>query len=126
MAGSAARLWAWISALVETFGGLALVLGLVTPLAAGLLVANLMMAIITVHRRNGFWSANRGFEFPLTLIGGLLAIGLAGPGDYAVGLNAIAGLSPFVLFVATLALGVVGVLIALFTGLTHPEKRMVS
>jgi putative oxidoreductase len=86
-------LWAWISALVETSGGLLLALGLLTPLAAGLLVANPSMAIITVHWRNGFWSANGGFGFPLTLVGGLLAIGLAGPGDYATGLNAIAGLA---------------------------------
>lgn len=116
-------LWAWVSALVETLGGVALALGFGTPFAAGLLIANLTTAIITVHWRNGFWSSNRGFEFPLTLVAGLLAIGLAGPGAYALGLNAIAGLSPFVLFVATLAPSIVGMLIALGSGLTHPERR---
>jgi putative oxidoreductase len=121
-----AGLWAWISALAETFGGLILVLGLLTPVATGLLIANMFMAIVEAHWRNGFWNANRGIEFPLALIGGLLAIGLAGPGDYALGLNAIVGLSPLALFVATLVLGAIGVVIALATGLRHPERRTAS
>ena len=121
-----AGLWAWISALVETFGGLTLALGILTPLAAGFLVTNLLMAILTVHWRNGFWSTNRGFEYPLTLAGGVLAVGLAGPGAYALGPNSVAGLSPLVLFAAALVLGLVGMLIALFTGLGHLERRTVS
>jgi putative oxidoreductase len=120
------RLWAWISALVETFGGLAIALGLLAPVGSGLVAANLVMAIVKVHLRNGFWNANRGFEFPLTLAGAVLAIGLAGPGAYALGLNVLAGLSPLVLFVASLIVGLLGVLVALFTGLRHAERRMVS
>lgn len=118
-----AGLWAGIAGVVETFGGAALALGVLTPLAAGLLIANLLMAILTVHWRNGFWNANRGFEFPLTLIAGLAAIGLAGPGGLALGPASIVGLSPLVLFVAALALGLVGMLVALSTRPMHRERR---
>jgi len=121
-----AGLWAWISALVETFGGLTLALGILTPLAAGFLVTNLLMAILAVHWRNGFWSTNRGFEYPLTLAGGMLAVGLAGPGVYALGPNSVAGLSPLVLFAAALVLGLVGMLIAMLTGLHHAEHQPAS
>jgi len=103
-----------------------LALGLVILLAASMLIANVLMAVTTVRRRNGFWNANRGFEFPLTLVGGLIAIGLARPGAFALGLNTFAGLSPLVLFSATLALGLIGVLMASYIGLRHSERRMVG
>jgi putative oxidoreductase len=120
-----ARLWAWISALVEALGGLTLTLGLFAPLAAGMLISNLVMAIVQVHWRNGFWNTNRGFEFPLALVASLLAIGLAGPGEYVLGPTTIGGLGPVSLFAAALVLGLLGLLVALFTGLRHPERWMI-
>jgi len=70
--------WAWISALVETLGGLSLALGLLTPLAAGMLIANLLMAIITVDWKNGFRNADRGFKIPSHWSAGLLRSGWSG------------------------------------------------
>src|SRR5438046_3094912 len=55
-------------------GGLLFALGFVTPLAALMIVTSQLVAISTVHWKNGFWSGGGGFEFNLTLIAGALAI----------------------------------------------------
>lgn len=66
-------LFAFLAGFVEFFGGLALVLGLLTrPAALG--VAVLMGVAMTVHLPNGFfWSAG-GYEYPL--MWGLLAVAI--------------------------------------------------
>ncbi|AUN95191.1 DoxX family protein [Pseudazoarcus pumilus] len=65
--------FAFLAGFVEFFGGLALVLGLLTrPAALG--VAVLMGVAMTVHIPNGFfWSAG-GYEYPL--MWGLLAVAI--------------------------------------------------
>jgi putative oxidoreductase len=56
---------ALIAGLVELFGGLALALGLVTRLAAGMIVVLMAVAIIEVHWASGFFWSQGGFEYPL-------------------------------------------------------------
>ena len=65
---------------VELLGGIALIIGAWTRVAAGLLSADALVAILTVHLRGGFFVPN-GVEFVLTLLGACLAlVGLgAGP-----------------------------------------------
>ncbi|SRR5581483_10094302 len=68
---------------VETLGGLALILGLRTRWAAGLLAIDMLVAILTVNLRGGFF-VPRGVEFPLTLLGACLSLLLLGAGSVSL------------------------------------------
>jgi putative oxidoreductase len=107
--------WASISLLAELGGGLALILGLLVPLAAAGLVAQVIVLFVKVHVPNGFWASNGGIEFPLALLVGVLAIHLLGPGSWA--LDAVLPVDvlyePAVRW-AVLAIAVAGALIAAF------------
>ncbi|HLI28953.1 MAG TPA: DoxX family protein [Chloroflexota bacterium] len=71
-------------ALCEFLGGLAFALGLLTPLAALAITAVMLGAIGIVHWAHGLWVTNHGFEYPLVILATAVAIGLAGPGVYAL------------------------------------------
>jgi putative oxidoreductase len=78
----------WMPTLVlvtgELGGGVALALGLVTPLAALAIVATMMVAIATVHWSKGFWNGNGGFEFNLLIIAAATALAATGPGRFSL------------------------------------------
>lgn len=73
-----------VVALAEFFGGLALIAGVVTRAVAAGLALVMLGAIVMVHLPSGFY-APAGIEFPLTLLGGLVAVVLMGPGRWAIG-----------------------------------------
>jgi putative oxidoreductase len=70
-------------ALLEFFGGLALMAGLLSRPAALGLAFNMLGAIMLVHMKNGFFLPN-GAEFALAMLGSTVALALAGPGALAV------------------------------------------
>jgi len=80
-----------LAAFIECFGGLALIVGLlVRPAAVGLIVV-MLVAVVKVHGRNGFFinfsgtpGKGHGFEFNFVLIMMLLAILLAGAGVLSI------------------------------------------
>jgi putative oxidoreductase len=76
--------WTFISVAAELGAGLLLALGLLIPLAAAGLVGQGIVIIARVHWANGFWSRDGGYEYPLALLGGSMAIALTGPGGWSL------------------------------------------
>ncbi len=70
-------------ALVEFFGGIAITLGLLTRLAALGIGSTMVVAILTVHLKQGFFNPG-GVEVPLSLLGSAIALVIAGAGAYSV------------------------------------------
>jgi putative oxidoreductase len=69
-------------ALVEFFGGLALIAGLLTRLAALGLVFTMLGAILFVHLKNGLFLPS-GSEFALSLLGSSALLALTGAGAFS-------------------------------------------
>lgn len=63
----APQVFAGLSVAAELAGGIGLVLGLLTPIAALAVVVELCVAIALVHAGNGLFVQNGGFEYALTL-----------------------------------------------------------
>jgi putative oxidoreductase len=85
------RLHAAAGGLGELGGGLLLALGLVTPIAAAVLIAVMTVAVAKVHISKGPWVSNGGYEYNLVLGSVAFALAGVGPGawslDHALGLD---------------------------------------
>jgi putative oxidoreductase len=88
---------AWATILVELFGGLAVLLGALIPLASVPMIAVLVVAIVTVHLPNGFSSiklesigaggahfGQPGYETDLLYLAALVALVIGGSGPLAL------------------------------------------
>lgn len=78
------RAQAVLAGVVESSAGLALAAGFVTPLAAAAFISIMLVAIVTVHLRKGFFMQDGGYEHPLALATGALALAFTGPGRLSV------------------------------------------
>ena len=70
-------------ALVEFFGGVALITGLLTQLASLGLMSTMVVAISLVHLKAGFFNP-AGVEFPLSLLGSTLMLAVTGAGAWSI------------------------------------------
>jgi putative oxidoreductase len=74
----------------EAGGGALLAAGFATPAAAAAITGVMSTAIHTVHRPNGPWVTENGWEYPAVIVGTVLAIAEVGPGP--VSLDAALGI----------------------------------
>src|SRR6266849_3218999 len=110
--------WLWVSFVIlgEVGGGVSLALGFLTPLGAAGIFGTMFMATFKSHWKNGFIISKGGYEYTLVLMTVSIALGLIGPGSYA--LDALFGivlpeaLLFGVLAVAALLVDVIGLLIS--------------
>lgn len=79
---------ALLAGIGEFVGGVLFILGLFTPLAAVLIIVPMIVAIVTVTRKNGLFSDKGGIEYNVVLIAVALGVALMGPGS--VSLDALA------------------------------------
>lgn len=70
-------------AFVELLAGLALILGILTRLAAIPIAIDMVGAILLVHLKNGFFLP-QGYEFAFTVMMSAIALSLLGAGGYSV------------------------------------------
>lgn len=91
---SSPRLNAWLSAANEIAVGVALVIGLLTSVAAAALAATMVVAFWSIHRFVGFFVFHRpdeGYEYVVTLVVAAMAVAMVGPGlasiDAALGID---------------------------------------
>lgn len=68
----------------EFFGGLALLIGLLTRPAAFMLAVTMLAAIISVHLPNGLFMSNNGYEFGLALLSISVALVFNGGGKWSL------------------------------------------
>lgn len=81
---------ALLAGLGELAGGLMFAAGLVTWFAAAIIVVTMLVAIVTVTGKNGYWITANGSEYNVAIIVVAIGVALTGPGAYA--LDAVLGL----------------------------------
>ena len=75
--------FAVILTVVELVGGILLITGLATRIPAVLLAIDMLVALITVHMKHGFFAQTGGIELPLTLLGAVICLAISGGGAFS-------------------------------------------
>jgi putative oxidoreductase len=78
------RLMAGFAGGAELIGGLGLTAGFLTPLAAAAIIGTMLNVGVAVHRHNGPWAADNGYEYPLVLGAAAATLGFTGAGAASV------------------------------------------
>jgi putative oxidoreductase len=82
--------FAWLAIAAEFLGSLGLIVGLLTRVAAFGIAMNMVVAVLMVHLRNGFfmnWMGNQkgeGFEYHLLAIAATLVLMMDGAGAFSL------------------------------------------
>jgi putative oxidoreductase len=68
----------------EVVGGALFAAGLLTWVAAILIIVPMIIAIVKVHGANGPWATQNGYEYNLVLLVVALGVALIGAGEYSL------------------------------------------
>jgi putative oxidoreductase len=120
------KVHAWAAGIAEFFGGLAIALGLVTPVPAAALIAVMTAAVITVHLKHGFFVTNQGYEFNLALAAALFALAGIGAGNWSLDNVLSIDMTGAAWAVGALGVGVLGGIGAVISGRfvsRHPREH---
>jgi putative oxidoreductase len=77
-------LMALMAGSAEFFGGVLLLIGLLTRPAAAVTSITMLVAIVTVHWDNGLFLSNNGYEFGLALLAAAVSLLFSGAGNLSV------------------------------------------
>ena len=115
--------FATAAGLSEIGGGLLIAVGLLTPFGAAAVLSAMLVAIFSVHVRNGFFAAGNGIELPFLYA--VAAVGIVLTGGGAISLDRLMGLNflaePYVV-ASVLVLAVFGSAITL--GIRHGSNAV--
>lgn len=77
---------AWLASVTEIAGGVLLVLGVLTPLAAASVIGVMFVAWAINHRGNGFFifRPGEGWEYVMALALSAMVLGTVGPGSWSL------------------------------------------
>jgi putative oxidoreductase len=100
----------------EFFGGLLIAAGLFTPFAAAALIGVMTAAVITAHLPKGFFNANGGYEYNLTLVAAVFALAGVGAGAWSLDQAFSLDLAGVAWALGALGVGLLGGLGAVFSG----------
>ena len=70
--------------LSEVGGGVLLTLGLFTPFGAAAVLAAMIVAIVSVHLKNGFFAMSNGIELPFLYAASALGLAFSGAGAFSL------------------------------------------
>ncbi|MBI4124564.1 MAG: DoxX family protein [Deltaproteobacteria bacterium] len=76
--------WALLAGCTEFFGGLMVLLGIFSRWGALFIIGVMVVAVATVHWKNGLFLSNQGYEYNVALIGLALAILYSGSGRFSI------------------------------------------
>lgn len=77
-------LMAFLAGSGEFFGGLLILIGLLTRPAAAVLAFTMVVAILSTHISNGLFLSNGGYEFGLALLAAAVSLAISGAGKLSV------------------------------------------
>ena len=75
---------ALLAGLSEFIGGAMFALGLLTPFAGIVIAGTMVVAILKVHGKNGYWLTKGGNEYCLATLVVAIAVALTGAGQYSL------------------------------------------
>ena len=122
-------LHAWNVTISELLVGPAVVIGLFTPISYGGVAAIVLVALVTNHRTNGFFSNSpgEGWEYTGTLTVLAIALGGIGPGEWSLddALDLRFALEPGTALPIAAAVGLLGTA-AFLAAFWRPKKKDAS